>query len=78
MIRLAKLEDLPKILDIYEYAREFMRAQGNPTQWGNTHPEDFILQEDIKNETLYLIVTGSPATFTEQSTELPPQKMPVE
>lgn len=55
MIRLAKLEDLPKILDIYEYAREFMKEHGNPTQWGDTHPEDLILKEDIKNETLYLI-----------------------
>ena len=36
MIRLAKYQDLPKILEIYEYARQFMRAHGNPTQWGVT------------------------------------------
>ena len=30
MIRLAKYPDLPTILEIYEHARQFMRAQGNP------------------------------------------------
>ena len=55
MIRLAKHTDLPKILEIYEHAREFMRAQGNPTQWGATHPEDDILEADIASNVLYII-----------------------
>ena len=55
MIRLAKHTDLPKILEIYEHAREFMRAQGNPTQWGATHPEEDILAADIDNNVLYVI-----------------------
>ena len=55
MIRLANYQDLPKILEIYEYARQFMRAHGNPTQWGATHPEEDILQADIDNNVLYLI-----------------------
>ena len=55
MIRLAKHTDLPKILEIYEHAREFMRAQGNPTQWGATHPEEDILTADIDNNALYVI-----------------------
>ena len=55
MIRLAKHEDLPQILTIYEYARKFMKEQGNPTQWGSTHPEKEILKADIDSKTLYLI-----------------------
>lgn len=55
MIRYATFEDLPKILDIYERAREFMRVQGNPTQWGNSHPEKEILETDIKSNVLYVI-----------------------
>ena len=55
MVRLAKYQDLPKILEIYEYARQYMRDQGNPTQWGDTHPEEFILKEDIDNQDLYVI-----------------------
>ncbi len=55
MIRLAKHEDLPQLLEIYEYARQFMKAQGNPTQWGDTHPEKDILEADIESKTLYVI-----------------------
>ena len=55
MIRLAKYQDLPKILEIYEYARQFMKSQGNTTQWGDTHPEKEILEADIEAKTLYLI-----------------------
>ena len=55
MIRLAKYQDLPKILEIYEYARQFMRAQGNPSQWGSTHPEEDILEADIASNVLYII-----------------------
>lgn len=55
MIRLAKYQDLPTILEIYEHARQFMRAQGNPSQWGATHPEEDILAADIDNNVLYVI-----------------------
>ena len=58
MIRLAKYQDLPKILEIYEYARQFMRVQGNPSQWGSTHPEEDILAADIDNNVLYVIEEG--------------------
>ena len=33
MIRLAKEEDIPRLLEIYAMAKEFMRKTGNPTQW---------------------------------------------
>ena len=55
MIRIATLNDLPTLLEIYEHAREFMRLQGNPTQWGVSHPEVDILENDINNKTLYVI-----------------------
>ncbi len=38
MIRLATKKDLPIILDIYEHARDFMRKNGNETQWNNNFP----------------------------------------
>ena len=59
MIRLATHDDLPRILEIYEYARQYMREQGNPTQWGDTHPEEFILKEDIDNKSLFVIEEDS-------------------
>ena len=34
-IEKAKLEDLPRILQIYASARKFMKQSGNPKQWGS-------------------------------------------
>ena len=33
MIRKAEKEDLPRIYEIYETARQFMRENGNHAQW---------------------------------------------
>ncbi len=46
-IRHSQLKDLPRILEIYEKARHFMRENGNPRQWGllNWPPEDMIRQD---------------------------------
>ncbi|MCT7729375.1 MAG: N-acetyltransferase, partial [Lactobacillus iners] len=33
-IRNAVKEDVPRIMEIYCYAQEFMIKCGNPTQWG--------------------------------------------
>jgi len=54
-IRKAREEDLPRILDIYAYAREFMAVNGNPNQWGNSHPGVSTLEEDIRNGDLYVV-----------------------
>ena len=54
LIYKARQEDLPKILQIYADARQYMRDQGNPTQWGLTHPAEEILRDDISRQQLYL------------------------
>ena len=46
-IRKATLADLPRMLEIYAYAREQMRQNGNPTQWGSTTPAESVLRQDI-------------------------------
>lgn len=33
VIKKAQAGDLPRILEIYAYAREFMKRTGNPNQW---------------------------------------------
>lgn len=38
IIKKATINDLSEILEIYANAREFMRQNGNGSQWGNTHP----------------------------------------
>ena len=54
-VRNAVSADLPRIDDIYAYAREFMAKNGNPNQWGKTNPPHEWLVEDIKNQLLYVI-----------------------
>ena len=53
-IRPATIADLPRILEIYEDARAFMRRTGNPNQWFHTHPADSILRDDISKRQLYV------------------------
>lgn len=40
MIRPARPSDFDQILEIYAAARRFMKASGNPTQWGDTEPSE--------------------------------------
>lgn len=51
----AEMRDLPRILEIYAYARNFMRETGNPDQWRNNFPPEALLAEDIKKGNLYVI-----------------------
>ncbi len=53
-IRLATHEDLQEIEKIYAIARKFMAENGNPTQWGDTHPRREILEKDIDRQNLYV------------------------
>ena len=54
MIRIANKNDMPIILNIYEYARNFMKNNGNETQWNNNYPPKDLLYEDIQKEQLYV------------------------
>ena len=49
--------DLPRLLEIYEYARRFMARHGNPRQWGATHwPPEALLRRDIAQGHSYVCV----------------------
>ena len=51
IIRKAAPEDLPRIMDIYAFAREFMAAHGNPSQWAaNNWPPRELIIKDIAAE----------------------------
>lgn len=54
-VRRANFEDLPRIEEIYAYARRFMEQTGNPTQWGKHHPPHACLVEDIEKQFLYVL-----------------------
>lgn len=59
-IRKAAEKDFARIMEIYAFAREFMKANGNPNQWGATNwpPEDLI-HEDIKKGNSYVCLNDS-------------------
>lgn len=46
-IRKALSRDLERIFEIYDGARSFMRASGNPDQWKNGYPDSATVLNDI-------------------------------
>jgi len=52
------MADLPKLSEIYENARAFMRQTGNPNQWGDNHPPQSAIEADIHNGDSYVCVNG--------------------
>ena len=48
-VRNSTMSDLPRILEVYAYARELMKKNGNPTQWGDTFPKTEKVLRDIEN-----------------------------
>jgi GNAT superfamily N-acetyltransferase len=48
-----------EIMDIYADAQNFMRENGNPTQWGVSHPSPAMISENIDSGDLYLCLDDS-------------------
>lgn len=55
-IRPAEITDLESVYSIYERARQFMRENGNPDQWGDVYPSKEIILDDLNNNRLQLLV----------------------
>lgn len=53
-IRKATIADLSEVQLVYACAREYMRAHGNPTQWGWAYPKEETVISDIKSGNLYV------------------------
>lgn len=54
-VRKAISDDLPRIQEIYAHARKFMAENGNPNQWGDSHPAKSVLEDDITKGVLYVV-----------------------
>ena len=69
-IRPSRREDLPEMLRIYEHARSFMAASGNPRQWsaeahhGIAWPPESVLIEDIRVGRSYVCLAGDHVVAT--------------
>ena len=53
IIKLCSLNEIDKIMEIYDSARSFMRANGNFNQWINGYPQSELIVEDIKSDRFY-------------------------
>ena len=58
-IRKATPQDLPRIREIYEMARQFMRKNGNHSQWGKGDEPEALIEEDIRQGNLYVLEEAS-------------------
>ena len=57
-IRKTRAVELDRVLQIYADARSFMKANGNPDQWGENYPPEELIREDIARGTSYVCVEG--------------------
>ena len=55
MVRAAAVQDLPRIMAIYDTARQYMRRSGNTVQWVNGYPSETLLRQDIAAGQLYVM-----------------------
>lgn len=55
-IRKTLLSDLPRVMRIFEIARNFMRRTGNPTQWSGNYPSEQLIVADIQRGVSYVVV----------------------
>ena len=59
IIRKTTLKDLDEIMEIYKYAREVMRASGNPDQWRDDYPAVSTISADIAAGNSYVLESDS-------------------
>lgn len=59
MIRRAEVEDLNRIFELYAIARAYMRASGNPHQWGASNPPREKVEADLRQGQLYVVEDGN-------------------
>lgn len=55
LIRPARPNDLPEFARIYDAAKAYMRASGNPNQWTAAYPDPETLRKDIAAGQLYAV-----------------------
>ncbi|NLW22534.1 MAG: GNAT family N-acetyltransferase [Tissierellia bacterium] len=55
-IRKSTYDDVYRMLEIFKEAREFMKENGNPNQWGEAYPPKSLLLQDIEEGNSYVCI----------------------
>ena len=58
LIRKAEISELDDIMKLFDTAKAFMKATGNPRQWGDNYPNISHIRKDIENNDFYVCVAG--------------------
>ena len=63
-IRPATYEDLPIMQSIFKRAREYMKNEGNVTQWKDDRPPLFLIEKDLQKSASYIVEEDGEAVGT--------------
>lgn len=55
-IRKSRIEDLPRLMEIYRQGREIMISCGDVNQWKPDYPPEALVADDISNGVSYSVV----------------------
>ncbi len=58
-IRKTILSDLPRVMQIFGVARDFMKRSGNPSQWNDNYPSEELVISDIQEGVSYVVIYRS-------------------
>ncbi|MCD7898551.1 MAG: GNAT family N-acetyltransferase [Bacteroides sp.] len=55
-IRKARLNEIDQLMNIYDYARQYMQQTGNSNQWINGYPSRELIISNIQEGNLYVCI----------------------
>ena len=56
VVRKTTYEDILEVENIFRYARQLMKDNGNPSQWGEDRPDISLVKKDIENGESFLVL----------------------
>ena len=54
-IRPARESELPRLMELFDIARAYMRKNGNTVQWVNGYPSETLIREDIARNRAFVV-----------------------
>ena len=54
-IRPARASELPRLMELFDIARAYMRRNGNTVQWVNGYPSEALIRQDIAQDRAFVV-----------------------
>ena len=54
-IRPARESELPRLMELFDIARAYMRRNGNTVQWVNGYPSEDLIRQDIAQDRAFVV-----------------------